>query len=386
MMHSKAKNAMRMRKLWAIVMDAIILSRLIESIYDCAIDPTLWSSALEEIASALDSPAGTLSVSDFVTGTERALVYVGISEHYQALYREHYHLSDLFGHSLLMRPVDEPSTSEELVAEDELLHSRIYREWAAPQGFRYVLLTALIKSQARLAYIGLTRGAEGGPYDAEEQARMALLAPHVRRAITIADLIEHKSLERNNLADTLDALTVSVLVLGPDARLVYSNAAGEALLARGDLLLSHVGAIEPWDRTASLAFRTAITAKGGGGITLARRGGGGAVMLALPLCAGRRQSVASSQARVALFIQDNPCGPHAIELLGRAYSLTGAELRVLLGLAEGATPTDIAKRYGIAASTVRTHLKSLFAKTGAKRQKDLIKLLLAIPPVGAKLP
>jgi DNA-binding CsgD family transcriptional regulator len=62
------------------------------------------------------------------------------------------------------------------------------------------------------------------------------------------------------------------------------------------------------------------------------------------------------------------------------------QLRVLLGLAEDATPADIAKRYGIAPSTVRTHLKSLFAKTGAKRQKDLVKLLLAAPPVVAKPP
>jgi DNA-binding CsgD family transcriptional regulator len=367
-------------------MEAAFLSRLIESIYDCAIDPTLWANTLEEIAAALNSPAGTLAVSDFVTGTERALVYTGISEHYQALYREQYHICDLFGHPLILRPVDEPSTSEELVAKEELLQSRIYREWAAPQGFRYVLLTALIKSQARLAYIGLTRGEEGGPYDAVEQARMALLAPHMRRAITIADLIEHKSLERDSLTATLDALTVSVLVLGPDARLVYSNAAGEAALARGDLLLSRLGAIEPWDRTASLAFRTAITAEAGGAVTLAKRGGGRAVVSALPLSGERRRNAVPRPARVALFVQDNPCGPHAVELLGRAYGLTGAELRVLLGLAEDATPKDIADRYGIAASTVRTHIKSLFAKTGAKRQKDLVKLLLSTPPINPKPP
>ena len=363
-------------------MEAAFLSRLIESIYDCAIDPALWPNTLEEIAAALNSPAGTLTVSDFMTGTERALVYVGISEHYQALYREQYHICDLFGHSLLLRSVDEPSTSEELVAEEELLQSRIYREWAAPQGFRYVLLTALIKSQARLAYIGLTRGTKEGPYDAEEQARMALLAPHVRRAITIADLIEHKSLERDDLADTLDALTTAVLVLGADGRLVYSNAAGDAALARADVLLSRNGVVEPWDRGSWPAFRVMTAAAAGGTVTLARRSGGSAVVSALPLCSGRRRGTAPRRARVALFVQDNPCGPHAIEVVGRAYGLTGAELRVLLGLADGATPADIAQRYGIAPSTVRTHLKSLFAKTGAKRQKDLVKLLFTAPPVG----
>jgi DNA-binding CsgD family transcriptional regulator len=365
-------------------MEAANLSSLIESIYDCAIDPALWSSTLEQIAAAHDSPAGILSVADLVTDTERTLVYVGISEYYQMLYREEYHICDLFGHGLLLRPIDEPSTSEELVAENELLESRIYREWAAPQDFRHVLLTALMKSQARMAYIGLTRGSKGGPYNAEERARMALLAPHVRRAITIADLIEHKSVERDDLAATLDALTTAVLVLGADGRLVHSNAAGRAALAGEALLLSRAGIVEPWDRTVSPAFRAMLSAEAGGTVTLAKRGGGSAVVSALPLNSGRRRIAAQGQTRVALFLQDNPCGPHAIELLGRAYGLTGAELRVLLGLAEDATPADIAKRYGIAPSTVRTHLKSLFAKTGAKRQKDLVKLLMSTPPVAAK--
>ena len=241
-----------------------------------------------------------------------------------------------------------------------------------------------MKSQARLAYIGLTRGTKEGPYDAEEQARMALLAPHVRRAITIADLIEHKSLERDDLAATLDALTTAVLVLGADGRLVYSNAAGDAALAREDVLLSRNGVVEPWDRGSWPAFRVMTAAAAGGTLNLARRSGGSAVVSALPLCSGRRRGTAPRRARVALFVQDNPCGPHAIEVVGRAYGLTGAELRVLLGLADGATPADIAQRYGIAPSTVRTHLKSLFAKTGAKRQKDLVKLLLSTPPVVAK--
>ncbi|MGU3663181.1 helix-turn-helix transcriptional regulator [Methylobacterium sp. A49B] len=384
MLHSETKHGADLHNGWAIAMEAARLSRLIESIYDCAIDPALWPSTLEQIAAAHGSMAATLNVMDFVTGAERTLVHVGISDHYQTLYRERYQGCDVFAHSLLLSPVDQPATSEELAAEEELLQSRIYREWAVPQGFRYVLLTALIKNQARLAFIGITRSEEGGPYDAEEQARMAMLAPHVRRAITIADLIDHKTLERDDLAATLDGLTTAVLVLSADGRLVYSNAAGRAALAREDLLLSRIGIVEPWDRTVLPAFRAMLAAEAGGTVSLARRGRGSAVVSALPLNSGRRRITAPGQKRVALFVQDNPCGPHAIELLGRAYGLTGAELRVLLGLADDATPADIAKRYGIAPSTVRTHLKSLFAKTGAKRQKDLVKLLLSTPPVAAK--
>lgn len=368
----------------AAAMDSAVLSRLIESIYDCTIDPALWPSTLEQIAWTLDSVAGTLNVLDMVTGAEQTLVHTGISDKYQELYTKRYQGCDVFAHDMLVQPIDQPATSDELISEIELLESRIYREWAAPQGFRHVMLTTLIRTQARMAFIGVTRRASQPRYTAEDKECMSLLAPHLRRAITIADLIEQKGAERDDLAATLDALTTAALVFGNDGRLVYTNAAAVSLLAREDLLLARIGSVEPWDRTAATAFRSMIIGASGGTITLDRRGGGKAMLSALPLGGRRRRYPARNSARLALFVQDNPCGPHAIEVLGQAYGLTGAELRVLLGLADDATPADIAQRYGIAASTVRTHLKSLFAKTGAKRQKDLVKLLLSAPPVAAK--
>jgi len=38
---------------------------------------------------------------------------------------------------------------------------------------------------------------------------------------------------------------------------------------------------------------------------------------------------------------------------------------------------DVAAALGIANSTVKTHLGSLFRKTGTKRQADLVKLVAA---------
>lgn len=73
---------------------------------------------------------------------------------------------------------------------------------------------------------------------------------------------------------------------------------------------------------------------------------------------------------------------HAVQHPEGSIGLTGGGLRVLQALIEGATPPEIAAVYGIAISTVRTHLVSLFRKTGARRQADLVKLALSsVPPV-----
>jgi DNA-binding CsgD family transcriptional regulator len=74
------------------------------------------------------------------------------------------------------------------------------------------------------------------------------------------------------------------------------------------------------------------------------------------------------------------------EALGRAdaqrerqlrdvWSLSPQEIRVTLHLVDGGTVATCAGALGVAESTIRTHLKSVFAKTGRNRQAQLAGLL-----------
>ena len=58
------------------------------------------------------------------------------------------------------------------------------------------------------------------------------------------------------------------------------------------------------------------------------------------------------------------------------FDLTLAQARLALFLAEGGTIGEYAEATGVKISTVRTHLKSIFAKTGVNRQTELAILLL----------
>jgi DNA-binding CsgD family transcriptional regulator len=65
--------------------------------------------------------------------------------------------------------------------------------------------------------------------------------------------------------------------------------------------------------------------------------------------------------------------PQAV--LAKLYKLTPTELRVLLGIVQVGGVPEVAEVLGIAETTVRTHLQQLFAKTGTKRQADLVKVV-----------
>ena len=68
----------------------------------------------------------------------------------------------------------------------------------------------------------------------------------------------------------------------------------------------------------------------------------------------------------------------------RLYELTASELRVLQGLIEGLTPAEISAKFGVARSTVKTQMLSVFRKTGTNRQAALVHTAMAaVPPLRA---
>ena len=64
--------------------------------------------------------------------------------------------------------------------------------------------------------------------------------------------------------------------------------------------------------------------------------------------------------------------------LARAFGLTPAETRVALHLIDGGDIASCAHQAGLSPGTVRSQLKSIFAKTGVKRQSELVRLGQAI--------
>ena len=61
------------------------------------------------------------------------------------------------------------------------------------------------------------------------------------------------------------------------------------------------------------------------------------------------------------------------------YGLSAAEADVCWKVANGETIARIAARSGLSRETVRSQLKRVFAKTGTKRQPDLVRLVLQGP-------
>ena len=67
------------------------------------------------------------------------------------------------------------------------------------------------------------------------------------------------------------------------------------------------------------------------------------------------------------------------DLIRKLFGLTEAEAELAVALCGGKTLDDAATERGTSVHTTRSQLKSIFGKTGTKRQADLVSLLLASP-------
>jgi DNA-binding CsgD family transcriptional regulator len=250
----------------------------------------------------------------------------------------------------------------------------MYREWNTPFGLTEHLSGIVRKDVIRVGAISALRR---DPFGEAERERLKLLLPHLRRSISIAQLMDEKTSGERQLRTVVDALAAPVLFVDDSLRLHYANRAAERLLREENLFKLGRSRLSCHSARDQKALLTAIRSGASGQSSLSLTAGDQQIVMAtlLPLNQGlRREASQPTLATVALFINaPSERFEFAGEAIARQFRLTGAELQLLLALLEGDTVRKAAERFGVARSTVKTHLQRLFAKTGVTRQSDLIR-------------
>jgi DNA-binding CsgD family transcriptional regulator/PAS domain-containing protein len=361
------------------------LSALIGTIYDAALDPPLWVEALDGTKEFVGGQAAGIGWKDAVAKRGECNYQTGIDPHYRQLYFEKYIKLDPCTTGQFFAAIGEPVATEDVITYDEFLQTRVYKEWAQPQGLVDCALALLEKSATSIAFLAVFRHERHGLIDGEARRRIRLVVPHFRRAALIGKVIDLKKAEAASLADTLDGISAGMFLLDASGRIVHANAAGHGMLDTADALRADGGRLVCNDAQAGRALADAVATAGNGdaaigvkgiAVPLVARCGTRHVAHVLPLTSGARRRAGANYAAVAaLFVHkaalDMPSPPEAI---AKAYGLTPMELRVLLAVVEVGGVPEVAEAFGIAETTVKTHLGRVYKKTETGRQAELVKL------------
>ena len=198
--------------------------------------------------------------------------------------------------------------------------------------------------------------------------------------------VPRMSAEAATFADTLDGLDVGLCLVDAAARLIHANTAGHDMIEARDILFEIRGHLAACDQTVNRTLQHFFAAAGqenaflgadGIAVSMIGRDGQRHVAHALPLASGtRRRGGVAYSAVAALFVRRAALTiPPRSEVIGKAFKLTPAELRVMLAIVELGGVPEVAAALGVANTTIKTHVRRLFEKTGAARQADFVKLV-----------
>lgn len=373
------------------VSELIELSAVIADIYDAAIEPALWQQALANICAYVGGHSGVLFWHDAAAESAQALYLYNDDPQYTRLYFEKYlPMNPVFPAATFMAEGVVHSTTD-FISKDELEATRFYKEWIAPQGIADSLAVNLEKGLTRSSLLNIRMEASLGFENDEAHARMALLVPHLQRAVTIGRLFDQSRAIEQALTTALDHVEAAVFLVGSDGAISFANDPAKKMLDEATLVRVSGNALHAIADDADRILRDIFMAAAKGDASVGVRGV--AVPLTssseerwfahvLPLTSGRRQEAGqANHAVAAIFIRNTvPNAPPPLEAIAKLYKLTAGEIRVLDAVLRVNGVRAIAEALGLSQATVKTHLQNVFRKTGTKRQSDLIKLVAGIAP------
>lgn len=359
------------------------ISDTISMIYDCAVDPELWTSTLDQIREGLDLAYVGLSVVEFrAAAPPRPFLIRGTKWDTVWLDQLMGSLESLPGfHQMRHGPIDQPIVFRRLIPKKAFEESAFFRDWVAPQGLHDACNTPVIQRVDLTAMLTAWTAKGSHTLSSQDLDTLTRLAPHLRRAILISELLDRERKMQRVHAALLDQLTVALLLVDADGSIVYANSPAERALHKGHHLRSVARRVRPANAACMPAFMKALHCatmardemmdSWGCGIVLPAADGSAAAAYFLPFGQSeKRQALGEGIAAVAL-VGSDAAPPPPVELMAALFGLTSTEARVALAVAEGHDTMTIIKGLGIKPNTLKTHLAAIFSKTGASDRAAL---------------
>jgi DNA-binding CsgD family transcriptional regulator len=348
------------------------LDATIDAIYGSIREPEVWASVLKNIdditgssCSVLHSPMSR-NIPHYNTPTT---IDVDRLMHYQNTLLSK---DNVVPHVRAMAPGRVVSSTDFLGSEGAR-RSTVYREFYAECGFLHFLGANLLQTNDQWIGIVCFRGAEEGPYGANDRALLERIVPHLMRSTHIAQYILEREAATEVVMSGFDATHHAAFLLDPDGKTTTMNGLGRALIDRGDMGLSAD------QRLMFPSGAPLIGARVRGGLsdtsrTLHKRSGGKlAVSISKTASPPVHPACLKRTNKLVLAFDLDAHFSAIIEDIVREFGLTQAERRVYEASLYRSSSCEIAETLYLGRETVRTHLKSIFLKIGVSSHVDLVQ-------------
>lgn len=363
------------------------LPDLVGSLYDATAQPDLWTATLDDIGDALGGAALVSSLHR--PGGMAYAVCNRLDPEADRVLRLQYaspKTNPLFA-AMPRLPILAPVARESVMDDASYFRSGLFNDVFRTQGYIHAGLSCLARENGVVIPCGVLRR-KNREFDADCFKLYDAILPHLRRALELAVRFSDLRATRHHIEAVANAGSDGFVVTDASARVLYSNATAERVLSAGDGLSCRSGVLGASRANETGKLRRLISAAAlrfdylGGDMRVTRAEAAMPwALLVMPApetlsgMAGAEGCTATAMVRV-IDLERQATAP--VARLMALFGLSRAEALIAVGLIEGIRPEEIAERQNLRITTVRTHIRSIYLKTGVSRQTELVKLLLQV--------
>ncbi len=373
--------------------EAETFERVLAALHEAALDPARWPGASGLIDEAIGTYGSTLTLGD--GDTEAGYRIYSLQTRFRGERRpdlERLYCSTYY-------PVDERVPRLRRAPLGRLLHlPDLYTEAELKSSAAYNALRTHGRSgngiDVRLAGPGgsrvlweITDPVGGDGWSSAQLETIRRLLPHVRHFLGVQRTLAGAGALGATLAELLDATGAGIVQLDARGQIVAANDRALSLLRAGDRLRDKSGVLvarAPRDNAElqgllARALPLLGVQRAGGAMLVGRSGAVPPLVLHVhPV--GRQEADVGGWPVAALVLVVNPVGGAGVDpdVVAAALGLTGMESRVSVLLEQGLSVRAIAAATGRRESTIRSHLKRIFARHGLSRQAELVRLVRSL--------
>ena len=374
-----------------ICMKTTQLSDLLACLYRAPLESGGWQEFLDCLTELTGAGGGGFLHHDLDQQkfTLRAVGGAQSDSAVQHAYNSYYGRLDPWRNPYLALRPDAVVPGHALVPVQELRKTEIYNDLLRKNGIVHPVILPGIISPSVTENVTIWWSEESGPPGDDIVALMEMLRPHLKTSLQTLHAMEESGLRARSAQAVLDHMHQAVFLLDESLQVRHQNEAAEHLLRRNDGLQVAGGRLRvapKMQQTLDLALghallhaQASLQIDGPGTETLALLRPSGKRALPTRILPLRVESLAPT-AHVLVLVNDTTRAPAvSLQAMRALFAATPTEVAIANGLLAGHSVGEIARLRRISEDTTRSHLKTLFQRTGTCRQSDLVLLLLGLP-------
>ena len=366
---------------------------ILASLYETALDRAHWSSATALIDDALGTHGSSMVFGDGDSEKDIRIVFAWSfvrGQRDRALEREYfqtYYPRDERAPRLRRLPDSRLVHITDLYTDEELKTSAAYNE-LLPRARACNSINVRLDGPdgSRIVWV-VNDPVDGNGWSSAQLNLIQRLLPHIRQCVRAQQALAGVGALGASMATLLDTTGLGIVQLDGRGRIVAANDRARDVIRTGEGLFDAGGFLHARSTEDDAQLQAVLAralppfgVQGAAGSTMVSRPSPLPPLALQVNPVGRPQMDLRVWPVAALVLVADPARRTRIDpaVAAEALGLTGMESRVAVLLAEGMTVRDVAAAMGRGESTIRSHVKHMFAKHGLSRQADLVRLVLVV--------